>query len=105
MSGLATILAGAQPFLGWNEDSRKYSSLNRSYQMVENQLRETLIQIRRSTTLTASLLAKSEMVLDTMSRLQGLDEEEYSKRSEAMKSALSKKVNSAFPADYVWNNL
>lgn len=104
-SGFATITAGALPFLGWDEDARKYSFLNRSYQLVENQIRELLVHMRRSETLTPQLLGRSEMVLDSMSRLQGLDEEEYSKRALAEKDALSEEVNQTFPANYVWNNL
>jgi hypothetical protein len=104
-SGLATVIAGALPFLGWDEDARKYSFLNRAYQLVENQIRDTLVQMRRSNTLTPQLLGKSEMVLDSMFRLQGLDEEEYSKRALAEKGALTEEVNHSFPADYVWNNL
>lgn len=104
-SGLATITAGALPFLGWDEDARKYSFLNRSYQLVENQIRETLVEMRRSDNLTPQLLGKSEMVLDSMLRLQGLDEEEYSRGALAKKDELTEEVNQTFPADYVWNNL
>ena len=99
------MIAGALPFLGWDEDARRYSFLNRAYQLVANQIRDTLVQMRRSHTLTPYLLGKSETVLDSMFRLQGLDEEEYSKRALAEKDALSNEVNDAFPADYVWNNL
>jgi hypothetical protein len=104
-SGLATIIAGALPFLGWDEDARNYSFLNRSYQMVENQLRDTLVRMRRSDDLTPELLGRVAIVLDSMSRLQGLDEEEYSERSLKKKEQFGKDVNRAFPPDYVWNNL
>ena len=104
-SGFATVIAGALPFLGWDEDARKYSFLNRSYQLVENQTRELLVGMRRSETLTPQLLGRSEMVLDSMSRLQGLDEEEYSQRALAEKEALGEEVNQTFPPDYLCNNL
>ena len=104
-SGLATITAGALLFLGWDEDARKYSFLNRSYQLIQNQLRETLVEMRRSDSLTPQLLVKSKVVLDSMLRLQGLDEEKYSRGALAKKDELTEEVNQTFPADYVWNNL
>ena len=61
--------------------------------------------MRRFDNLTPQLLGKSEMVLDSMLRLQGLDEEEYSRGALAKKDELTEEVNQTFPADYVWNNL
>ena len=88
-----------------DEDARKYSFLNRSYQLVESQIRELLVEMRRSDSLTRQLLGKSEVILDSMFRLQGLDEEEYSRGALAKKDKLTLEVNQTFPADYVWNNL
>jgi hypothetical protein len=39
-SGHAAILAGAIPFFGLEDHTKKYSFLNRSHQIVENQLRD-----------------------------------------------------------------
>ncbi len=44
-------------------------------------------------------------MLDTMSRLQEFDEEEYSKASQKLKDRFQEEVETAFPADYLWNNL
>ena len=104
-SGLAAVLSGAIPFFGFDEDSKKYALLNRSYQIVENQLKDTLVLLRRSDVLSQELLGRVSVVLDSMSRLQSLDEEEYSPKGLAEKGRIQEEVNKAFPADYVWNNL
>ncbi len=104
-SGLATITAGALPFLGWDEDAKKYTFLNRSYQIVENQIREALTLMRREDSLSPEMLGRSKVLLDSMSRLQGFDEEEYSNASRKEKDNLRNEVDKAFPQDYIWNNL
>jgi len=104
-SAAAAILSGAIPYLGFDEDAKTYSFLNRSYQMIENQLRDTLVLMRRSPELTPELLGRVSVVLDSMSRLQGLDEEEYSAKGLKEKGKLEEEVNKAFPNNYVWDNL
>ncbi len=98
-SGAATILAGALPFLGWDEDGKTYTFLNRSYLILENQIREVLSLLRRDG-LTDELLGRSKQLIDSMTRLQGFDEEDHSKTNASEKNKLYEEVNEAYPPGY-----
>jgi hypothetical protein len=98
-SGLATVLAGALPFLGWDEDGKTYTFLNRSYLILENQIREVLSLLRRDG-LTDELLGRSKQLIDSMTRLRGFDEEDHSKANAIQKNRFYEEVNEAYPPGY-----
>ena len=57
-----------------NGDTSKYAYLRRSYQMVERQLRKTLVSIHTEEQLTEDLLNRSRALLPSLSLLQDIEE-------------------------------
>jgi hypothetical protein len=101
LSGLAAIITGVTPFLGWPEKIRDLRSLRFAYSQLFGQIEFAMTEIKRAGALSPEHIGLARMVHESFMRVEALDELEPDQKLIDKEDA---KVRAAFPPDYLWTN-
>jgi len=102
LAGLAAIITGVIPFLGWPEKIRDLRSLRFAYSQLFGQIEFAITEIKRAGKLSDEHIGLSRMVHEGFMRVETMDELEPKKKLIDREDA---KVRKAFPEDYLWTNM
>ncbi len=100
-AGLAAVLSGTAPFMGWTEKTRELRNQHFAYSQLFGQLEFVITEIRRGEELTDEQVGLSRMVHEAFMRIEALDELEP---DQVLLDCEDAKVRKAFPDEYVWTN-
>lgn len=102
LSGLAAVITGVTPFLGWPEKIRDMRSLRFAYSQLFGQIEFAITEIKRAGALSREHVGLSRMVHEGFMRVEAMDE---LKPDQKLINREDAKVRKAFPDDYLWTHL
>ena len=101
LSGLAAIITGVTPFMGWTEKIRDLRSLRFAYSQLFGQIEFAITEIKRAGKLSPEHVGLSRMAHEGYMRVEAMDELEPDQKLIDREDA---KVRQAFPNDYIWTH-
>jgi hypothetical protein len=101
LAGIATLVSGVTPFLGWSEKIQELRNQHYAYSQVFGQVEFAIAEIRRVGELLPEHIGLARMVHEGYMRIEALDELEPDRKLIDREDA---KVRKAFPDDYLWTN-
>lgn len=100
-AGLAAIVSGVTPFLGWTDKIRDLRNLHFAYSQLFGQIEFAITEIRRAGAISPEHVGLARMVHEGYMRIEALDELEPDQK---LIDREDEKVRKAFPDDYLWTN-
>ncbi len=102
LSGLAAVITGVTPLLGWPEKIRDLRSLRFAYSQLFGQIEFAITEIKRAGTVSGEQIGLAKMVHEGFMRVEAMDELDPDQKLIDKEDA---KVRKAFPDDYLWTHL
>jgi hypothetical protein len=101
-AGLAAVISGAIPLMGWTEKVHDLRNLRFAYSQLFGQIEFAITEIKRAGFVSPEHVGLSRMVHEGFMRVEAMDELEPDQK---LIDREDEKVRKSFPDTYLWTNL